>query len=251
MAPAVLRIKVRVGDYAGTPWASAAIARRAANARWGVDDPRHTLCAGSLRLDGGIVIACAVLDDKKTRVLSQRGFAETIGAAKPSGRNRRGDGELPAFLSAANLKAFITNDLVATAKPIEYYPEHGGRTALGIRAEAIVPLLRVWVNADDAARRSVIARSSTFCTPAIQRSHAASTSRGSVSFSAVESRTILAAAWLASSRLVMRALYARANRTPPLASSQSEPLPHRKLVPHQPVVGGIVPAWTLAATLGM
>lgn len=127
------------------------IARKAANARWGTPI-MHAMCAGDIRLADGTVIACAVLEDKKTRVISQRGFSEAVGASKPSALTRRGAGEMPALFTAANLKPFISNDLAATAKPLEYYPEHGGRTALGIRAEAMAPLLRVWVDADEAGK---------------------------------------------------------------------------------------------------
>lgn len=121
-------------------------ARLAAAVRWKKPLATHE---GEIELEGGISVACAVLEDG-TRVLSQRGLSKAMGASKPMGRSRRGAGKLPAILSAASLKPFISNDLEATANPIEYLPLQGGRTALGMRAEALPKILRVWADADDA-----------------------------------------------------------------------------------------------------
>jgi hypothetical protein len=127
----------------------AAIARTGAYARWGKSPPPRATHEGVIRLADGIGVASAVLEDR-TRVLSQRGLAEAMGASKPPSMTRRGSGELPAILSAANLKPFIPKELSATTNYIEYIPAHGGRTAFGIKAEVIPMILRVWADADDA-----------------------------------------------------------------------------------------------------
>lgn len=127
------------------------IARNAIMARWqkagkaiAVVKATHE---GPLQI-GDLAMECAVLADG-TRVLSQRGFARAIGASKPMSMTRRGAGNLPSFLSAANLKPFIREDLMAAAKPIPYIPLHGGAPAYGIKAEAIPLICKVWLEAED------------------------------------------------------------------------------------------------------
>lgn len=134
-----------------TPEERSEAARRAVEARWARQGkspmPRATH-DGILEL-GDRKIECAVLEDG-TRVLSQRSFATAVGASKPSSMTRRGAGELPSFLNAANLKPFIDEELIAAAKPIEYIPTHGGRSAYGIKAEAVPKVCKVWLLARDA-----------------------------------------------------------------------------------------------------
>jgi hypothetical protein len=134
-----------------TPEQRSEIAREAVEARWAKHGksplPRVTH-PGTLRI-GDLEIECAVLEDG-TRVISQRGFANAVGAAKPSSMTRRGDGELPAFLTAGNLKPFIDKELTAAASPVVYAPLHGGRTAYGIKAEAVPKICKIWLLARDA-----------------------------------------------------------------------------------------------------
>ena len=138
-----------------TPAERSAIARTGARARWKMGDPLEALLEADIVIKGSaegaaeIRIPCAMLNDG-TRVLSQRGLSDAMGGAKPMGRSRRGAGELPAILSAENIKPYITSELTATAKPLEYTPIHGGRTAVGIKAEALPHILRAWASADDA-----------------------------------------------------------------------------------------------------
>lgn len=112
-----------------------------------------------------IEIDCAVLENG-VRVLSQRAFTQALGA--PSGghafkrRMQTGVADLPIFLAQEKLKPFISEELSASLKsPIEYSPEHGGRTALGIKAELIPPVCDVWLKARDAgvlnAKQQVVA----------------------------------------------------------------------------------------------
>jgi hypothetical protein len=103
--------------------------------------------SGDLHI-GDLTIPCAVLENG-TRVLSQRGFAKSLGAAKPSAIDRRGAGNLPAFMSAKNLKPFIDEELAAAAAPIPYIPQTGG-SALGVDASIFPKICDVWLKARDA-----------------------------------------------------------------------------------------------------
>jgi hypothetical protein len=108
---------------------------------------------GFLKL-GDMEIPCAVLEDG-TRVLSQRAFTKTIGA--PQGghafnkrRQEQGVASLPIFVANERLKPFIDADLEASLiSPYEYQPEHGGRSALGIKAELVPKVCDVWLKARD------------------------------------------------------------------------------------------------------
>lgn len=132
-----------------TPEERSAIARNAALARHEKGFPKAV--AEGVILIGDIRIPCAVLDDSdNTRVLTQEGFLTAIGRA---GKAKGGEGAsvdgLPAFLRAANLKDFISSDLVASTTPVEFVPLRGpgyqGR-AFGYRA-ALLPNV-CWVYQD-------------------------------------------------------------------------------------------------------
>jgi hypothetical protein len=133
-----------------SPEDRSAIARRAALARHDKGLPR-AIAEGVLAI-GDLQIACAVLDDiSNTRVLTQEGFLTAIGRA---GKAKGGEGAsvdgLPAFLRAANLKEFISNDLVASTTPIEFVPLRGpgyqGR-AFGYRASLLPNVCWVYQDA--------------------------------------------------------------------------------------------------------
>ena len=115
---------------------------------------------------GNAEIECAVLENG-VRVLSQRRFTQVLGA--PSGgaafkrRSEEGVADLPIFLAYKGLKPFIDNELSASLRsPFEYFPKHGGRSALGIKAELIPAVCDVWLKARDAdvltERQLMIAR---------------------------------------------------------------------------------------------
>jgi hypothetical protein len=115
---------------------------------------------------GGLELECAVLENG-TRVLSQRTFTRAVGAPSGGGAFKRrsveGVADLPIFLAYERLKPFIDEGLSASlSSPIEYIPKHGGRSALGIKAELVPDVCDVWLKARDAGvlteRQKSIAR---------------------------------------------------------------------------------------------
>ena len=69
--------------------------------------------ADDLRL-GEIVIPCAVLQDG-TRVLSERGISKALGRTRSGShwqKKREQGAELPLYLTAGNIKPFISNELI-------------------------------------------------------------------------------------------------------------------------------------------
>lgn len=139
------------------------IASDAARARWathGARMPRATH-VGSLRI-GDVTIPCAVLDDGR-RVLTQEGFLNAIGR---TGNPKQGHGgevfDTPVFLSAKNLKPFISDDLLRSSTPVMFEPKTGGGvkvlsdstdapvprlTAYGYPAELLSDVCWVFINA--------------------------------------------------------------------------------------------------------
>lgn len=138
----------------------AAIARKAAEARWAGKDivlPRETH-PGALHI-GNADIQCSVLEDK-TRVLSQRAMVKAFGSLSRGGRSRgKGDAEtgsddggarLPRIFESKGLKSHISEDLmVALANPISYRPKHGGRPAFGYEATLLPRLCSAILEARD------------------------------------------------------------------------------------------------------
>jgi hypothetical protein len=129
------------------------IARQAAIQRWGevveVDGLRKATHQAPLAI-GGITIPVAVLDDG-TRVLSLNGFIRAIGR---TGRPRRATASfgLPIFLDSANLKPFISADLLEASKAIPYKPTSrgGGGIAFGYKAEFLPQVCNVFLDAKEA-----------------------------------------------------------------------------------------------------
>lgn len=131
------------------------IAKKAAASRWaaqhGMPRATHT---GDLKI-GDTLIPCAVLEDGR-RVLWQQGFIRALGrtgrarkSAVPDDPSDRSY-ELPMFLSADNLKPFITNDLIAAAKPIVFRPLVGGPMSVGYLAELLPHVCNAIMAAGDA-----------------------------------------------------------------------------------------------------
>jgi hypothetical protein len=137
-----------------TPQERSKIARRAAKTRWknkGLPQATHE---GMLNL-GDIQIPCAVLADGR-RVLTQSGFMQALGRARQAKGRQYYDADvnLPAFLTAKNLKPFISKDLEVTSSQIEFKPVRSAR-AFGYNAELLPKACEVFLKAQDAKRLDV------------------------------------------------------------------------------------------------
>jgi hypothetical protein len=125
------------------------IARLGGKARW-ADLPWATH-DGPLKL-GDAVIPAAVLNDKR-RVLTQSGVMKALGRARQAkGRSYYdGDVNLPAFITAKNLKPFIPKELFVTSSQIEFRHQGGGK-AYGYPAELLPKICGVFIDADEAGK---------------------------------------------------------------------------------------------------
>lgn len=127
-----------------SPAERSAAARQAAEARWGngvaVASHEGVLIIGDMRIE------CAVLDDaNKTRVLSQGTVLTALGRAPTMGRREMTEGR-PPFLSAANLRPFITHQLMELYEPLRY--RYGGSVrSVGYRAEILPMVCEVYLDA--------------------------------------------------------------------------------------------------------
>ncbi|OWK33646.1 P63C domain-containing protein [Sphingomonas dokdonensis] len=125
-----------------------AIARKAAAGRWAKDLPAAEY-TGDVDI-GGTKISCAVLSDG-TRVLTQSDMMRALGRARQAkGRAfYKGDVNLPAFITAQNLKPFIPEELYVTSSQVEFVLPSGQR-AFGYRAEMLPQICEVYLKARDA-----------------------------------------------------------------------------------------------------
>ena len=99
---------------------------------------------------GDIEIPCYVLEDE-TRVLSQGGFLQAIGRARTPMKGRDSDvDKLPSFLSAKNLKPFISKELVTSSTPVVFQAPSRGPVAHGYRADLLPQVCEVYLKARDA-----------------------------------------------------------------------------------------------------
>jgi P63C domain len=124
------------------------IARRAAEARWSKDMPYATH-EGTIRL-GDVDIEVANLNTGQ-RVISQSGFMRGLGRARQAkGRSYyKGDINLPAFLTAQNLKPYISSGLEVTSSQIEFRTK-GGLRAFGYTDDLLPEVCDVFIKADRA-----------------------------------------------------------------------------------------------------
>lgn len=133
-----------------TPQQRQEIARLGAQAKWdkekGIPQARHE---GTLKI-GDTTIPCAVLEDG-TRVLTQSGMMLALGRARQAkGRSHYdGDVNLPAFLTAKNLKPFVSKELEVTSSQVEFRLPTGMK-AFGYRAELLPEVCDVYVKARNA-----------------------------------------------------------------------------------------------------
>jgi hypothetical protein len=139
-----------------TPEERSEIARAAANARHQKEDGGNIPQAtheGSLDI-GGFEIGCAVLEDRdgrRQRVLTQSDFMIALGRARQAKGREYYDGDvnLPAFLTAKNLKPFIDSELYVTSSQIVFKTLKGTR-AFGYPAELLPRVCEVFLKARDA-----------------------------------------------------------------------------------------------------
>lgn len=132
------------------------IAAQAAKARWEAKRDEHLPVVeyGSpdrpLRLLDA-EIPCYVLNDG-TRVLTQQGFLKALGRAPKApggtGASSGGVDNLPAFLTANNLKPLISNELRGSTRAIEFRLPTGGK-AFGYAAELLPKVCNVYLKARD------------------------------------------------------------------------------------------------------
>jgi hypothetical protein len=126
------------------------IARAAVEARWAKAGKKPLPKAtheGTLKI-GDIEIQCAVLENGQ-RLLTQSDFMRALGRARQAkGRQYyKGDVNLPAFLTAQNLKPFISKDLEVTSSQVEFKPLRGNR-AFGYPAEIMPKVCDVFWDAE-------------------------------------------------------------------------------------------------------
>jgi hypothetical protein len=123
------------------------IAKKAARARWSEPLPK-ALRQGELSLLGK-KIPCAVIEGEK-RILNQAGFLRAIGRARSP---KSGTGvlstvdELPFFLQAKVLRPFISEELVASTKPIFYLA--GETRTVGYSATLLPQVCEVYLKYRD------------------------------------------------------------------------------------------------------
>lgn len=130
------------------------LAREAAMARW--SDPAAKLPKathmGFLQI-GELTIPCAVLEDGR-RVLMQSGVLTAIGR---SGNPKTGVSdvsfELPPFLTANNLKPFVSAELRSSSTPVVFRTVgrdgRSGRRAYGYSAQMLPDICAVFIDAKD------------------------------------------------------------------------------------------------------
>lgn len=125
-----------------------AIAKAGAAARWdkaGKAIPKATH-EGILTI-GGMEIPCAVLENG-ARVLTQSGVMVALGRARQAKGRQFYDADvnLPAFLTAKNLKPFIPIDLQVTSSQVEFRTL-GGVRAFGYSADLLPQVCGVFLDA--------------------------------------------------------------------------------------------------------
>lgn len=134
-----------------TPERRKEIAQKAAQERW--ENPKPNLPKatheGVIKL-GGIEIACAVLENGQ-RVLTQSSFMKALGRSRQAKGRAYYDGDvnLPAFLTAKNLKLFISKELEVTSSQIEFKPLRGNK-AFGYSADLLPKVCDVFLDAKQA-----------------------------------------------------------------------------------------------------
>lgn len=95
-------------------------------------------------------LSCYVLDTpNKDRVLSRLDVLKAIGRNVQPTKIRQHLDELPIFLRAANLKPFISSELIDSTKPIEFAISTG-KKVIGYRADILKDICYVFIDAQKA-----------------------------------------------------------------------------------------------------
>lgn len=118
-------------------------ARRAAEARWGTSVAVATHF-GELII-GDRMIECAVLEDG-TRVVNQGTVLQALNRAPSMGRREITEGRAP-FISAGNLRPFISKELDDLSTPIEYRVPGSKLKHVGYPAEILPMVCEVYLDA--------------------------------------------------------------------------------------------------------
>jgi len=156
--PTVIKDKTKVkGGLARAESLSARerkeIAKKAAVARWGSNIPKATH-EGILRLGVGttVEIPCAVLEDGQ-RLITQSGLMQALGRARQAKGRQYYDADvnMPAFLTAKNLKPFISKELEVTSSQVEFKTLRGIK-AFGYSASLLPKVCDVFLDAEAAGK---------------------------------------------------------------------------------------------------
>lgn len=129
------------------------IARQAGLQRWNDTLPRASH-DGALHV-AGIEIPCAVIEGP-VRLITQSGFMRALGRARQAKGRQFYDADvnMPAFLTAKNLKPFISKDLEVTSSQVVFRLK-SGRIAFGYPAELLPKVCGVFIDAEDKEALSV------------------------------------------------------------------------------------------------
>jgi len=133
------------------------LAKDAARARWAIDSTESdgvvfkAIHTGELKLDIGngepLVIQCAVLEDRVTRVISRNAVFRAFGRTK---RGRAKDENrvpnMPSFADAKNIQPFIMKHMDGGLKQIVYEDQRGKQNA-GYNALILPKLCNVYLDA--------------------------------------------------------------------------------------------------------
>lgn len=130
------------------------IAKKAALARWAnSEDVAKAQYKGIITI-GELEIDCAVLEDG-TRLLSERAITKAFGGKRGGSHWRRKkagmESNLPVYISASNIRPFISNELEKSlGTPIRYSHGKGGVIGNGIEATMLPKICSVFLAMRDA-----------------------------------------------------------------------------------------------------
>lgn len=128
-----------------TPEERKDIAIKAAEARWKNPIPKAKYVDQPL-VFGDFVIFCAVLEDEETRVISSADLLSAFGREPKTGAIDN----LPAVISANNLRQYLTDQEKESAAPIPF--RFGTARYTGYRAEVIPLVCKVFLKANAAGK---------------------------------------------------------------------------------------------------